>query len=123
MNAIASNLLDLTAASGVRNFADPAGADSMTARPLASDSFRQGPAAAETTCRVCGCEEVWMDEVMDAHAAQGHWMRLAECPRCDHRWTETVRPAVAISAPAARGSAAPARLPVRPVRPARKTAA
>lgn len=35
-------------------------------------------------CRVCGFTEVLTDEVLD----QG-MMLLAECPHCDHRWTET----------------------------------
>ena len=34
------------------------------------------------SCRVCGCGEVRTDEVMD-----GAPLFLAECPRCDHRWT------------------------------------
>ena len=33
-------------------------------------------------CRVCGCGEVRTDEVMNGEA-----LFLAECPRCDHRWT------------------------------------
>ena len=33
-------------------------------------------------CRVCGCGEVHTDEVVDGEA-----LFLAECPRCDHRWT------------------------------------
>jgi hypothetical protein len=33
-------------------------------------------------CGVCGCNEVATDEVMDGEA-----LFLAECPRCDHRWT------------------------------------
>ncbi len=35
-----------------------------------------------TRCRVCGCNEVRTDEVLDRG-----WLQLAECPRCDHRWT------------------------------------
>jgi len=33
-------------------------------------------------CPVCGCAEVRTDEVID----RGLWF-LAECPRCEHRWT------------------------------------
>lgn len=33
-------------------------------------------------CRVCGCAEVQTDAVDDGEA-----LFLAECPRCDHRWT------------------------------------
>ncbi len=40
-----------------------------------------------TRCRVCGCDEVCTDDVLD----QG-WLQLAECPRCDHRWTSCGAP-------------------------------
>jgi hypothetical protein len=36
-----------------------------------------------TRCLVCGFTEIRTDEVVD-----GGWVLLAECPRCDHRWTE-----------------------------------
>jgi hypothetical protein len=35
-----------------------------------------------TRCLVCGCSEVRTDEVVDRG-----FLLLAECPRCDHRWT------------------------------------
>ena len=35
-----------------------------------------------TRCPVCGFAEVRADEVDD-----GGTLFLAECPRCDHRWT------------------------------------
>ena len=38
-------------------------------------------------CVVCGSREVTTDEVADV--AQ-RWVLLAECPHCDHRWTESV---------------------------------
>ena len=38
--------------------------------------------AAGVRCRVCDCAEVRTDEVVD-----GEPLFLAECPRCDHRWT------------------------------------
>jgi hypothetical protein len=36
-----------------------------------------------TRCLVCGFTEVRTDEVVDRGV-----VLLAECPRCDHRWTE-----------------------------------
>jgi len=44
-----------------------------------------------TRCLVCGFAEVRTDEVVDRSP-----VFLAECPRCDHRWTElpaTLQPA------------------------------
>lgn len=38
-----------------------------------------------TPCRVCGFPGVEPDEVF----VDG-FLRLAACPRCDHRWTEAV---------------------------------
>lgn len=38
--------------------------------------------ASGVRCRVCGCDDVHTDEVVD-----GEVLCLAECPRCDHRWT------------------------------------
>ena len=38
--------------------------------------------SAGVRCRVCGCAEVQTDEANDGEA-----LVLAECPRCDHRWT------------------------------------
>jgi uncharacterized Zn finger protein len=35
-------------------------------------------------CRVCGSAEVRTDEVVDRGL-----VLLAECPRCEHRWTES----------------------------------
>jgi predicted Zn-ribbon and HTH transcriptional regulator len=37
----------------------------------------------KTRCRVCGFAEIRTDAVVDRTA-----MLLAECPRCEHRWTE-----------------------------------
>ena len=34
-------------------------------------------------CAVCGSREVRLDAV-----EHGGWLLLAECPRCDHRWTQ-----------------------------------
>jgi len=44
-----------------------------------------------TRCRVCGSCEVRTDEVIDRGL-----LLLAECPRCEHRWTSR-----ALMAPAA----------------------
>ncbi len=43
-----------------------------------------------TRCLVCGFREIRTDEVVDRGI-----VLLAECPRCDHRWTE--RPSAATS--------------------------
>ena len=37
-------------------------------------------------CAVCGSREVRLDAV-----EHGGWLLLAECPRCDHRWTQPHR--------------------------------
>ncbi len=43
-----------------------------------------------TRCLVCGFTEVRTDEVIDRGV-----VLLAECPRCEHRWTAPVpRPAL-----------------------------
>jgi hypothetical protein len=45
-------------------------------------------------CLVCGCDEVHTDEVVDREV-----IFLAECPRCDYRWTSRApRPHVRIVA-------------------------
>jgi hypothetical protein len=38
-----------------------------------------------TRCLICGFAEVRTDEVVDRSP-----VFLAECPRCDHRWTESL---------------------------------
>lgn len=54
-------------------------------------------------CLVCGSNEVRTDEVVDRGIVM-----LAECPRCDHRWTEspalTISPLVVRVSPARRFS-------------------
>ncbi len=40
-----------------------------------------------TRCLVCGFAEVRTDEAVDRSP-----VFLAECPRCDHRWTESPQP-------------------------------
>ena len=39
-------------------------------------------------CRVCGCDRVRTDVVEPGYDRAG--LLLAECPRCDHRWTEAL---------------------------------
>jgi hypothetical protein len=53
-------------------------------------------------CLVCGCDSVRTDAVEPSAARAG--LLLAECPRCDHRWTEAL----------------PQRLRVLPTRPMRR---
>ena len=38
-------------------------------------------------CSVCASENVVTDEAIDRDV-----LRLAECRRCQHRWTESIRP-------------------------------
>src|SRR5262245_1026360 len=56
-------------------------------------------------CLVCGFRELRTDEVVERG-----WLLLAECPRCEHRFTQAL-PGPAELAPAARAPerAAPAR--------------
>jgi hypothetical protein len=58
------------------------------------------PCAAGVHCRICGSAEVRTDEVMDGEA-----LFLAECPRCDHRWTSRA-PLARVRKVALRGAAA-----------------
>ena len=60
-------------------------------------------------CAVCGSREVRTDAVEHEctpraasrrRAETSSWLLLAECPRCDHRWTQRL-------------AEAPARMPVR----------
>jgi transcription elongation factor Elf1 len=41
-------------------------------------------------CPVCGSSEVRSDEVVDRG-----WVLLAECARCDRRWTASAEPGAA----------------------------
>ena len=45
-------------------------------------------------CGICGFSEVRTDEVVDRGV-----LFLAECPRCDHRWTSAEPIAAAATAP------------------------
>ncbi|MAE94527.1 MAG: hypothetical protein CL910_07710 [Deltaproteobacteria bacterium] len=51
------------------------------------------PTRTLTRCLVCGFREVRTDEVVDRGL-----VLLAECPRCDHRWTERAAPARSVMA-------------------------
>jgi hypothetical protein len=42
----------------------------------------ESPVRSVARCRVCGFAEVRTDEVVDRGT-----LLLAECPRCEHRWT------------------------------------
>ena len=48
----------------------------------------RSPESPVTRCRVCGFAELRTDEVAERD------LLLAECPRCEHRFTGHVRPAV-----------------------------
>ena len=56
--------------------------------------------SAGVRCRVCGCAEVQTDEANDGEA-----LFLAECPRCDHRWTQALREPPALVRAAVRAGA------------------
>ena len=73
------------------------------------------PTATRTVsrCVVCGFTEVFTDEVVDRG-----WVLLAECPHCDHRWTEALTAPLAAEAPAPRATSAPAQV----AQPARRRA-
>jgi len=45
-------------------------------------------------CRVCGCPRVWTDEAVDRGP-----VLLAECARCQHRWTASLDPASRAAGP------------------------
>ena len=51
-------------------------------------TLSRSPRSPVTRCRVCGFAEVRTDEV----AERG--LVLAECPRCEHRWTRSAAPVV-----------------------------
>jgi hypothetical protein len=54
------------------------------------------PFRLEGSCQRCGFSEIRTDEVVD-----GGVMYLAQCPRCEHRWTsrEPIRAALVRSKP------------------------
>jgi len=65
---------------------------------------RSAAAPQRSRCRVCGFSEVRTDEVIDRGA-----LLLAECPRCEYRWTESAPRPFVVRPPARRvGEVAPA---------------
>jgi hypothetical protein len=64
-------------------------------------------------CPVCGASDVRSDAVEHGgklRAASGtraetsSWLLLAECPRCDHRWTQPLREELALAPVPARAA-------------------
>jgi hypothetical protein len=47
-----------------------------------ADSILLVPAASRLSCAVCGSGQIHCDSVYD-----GALLHMAECARCDHRWT------------------------------------
>ena len=52
---------------------------------MISNLHRSSPSAS-TSCAVCGCHELELDQVVDA----GLHLELGECGRCGHRFTRTL---------------------------------
>jgi hypothetical protein len=71
----------------------------------------QSPTRTLVRCLVCGSSEVRTDEVVDRGL-----LFLAECPRCEHRWTSPAP----LEAP--ERSPAVERVSVRPPRPVQEVA-
>jgi hypothetical protein len=96
----------------IRALASGALASAEAAPAPADDPLRTGrlclelasPLRTLVRCRVCGFSEVHTDEVLHRGT-----LILAECPRCEHRWT----------APAEAPRSGPGVRRVRAVRPAR----
>jgi hypothetical protein len=57
------------------------------------------PQCRVSPCRVCGFSEVRTDEVVDRGA-----VLLAECPRCEHRWTQPASGPFVVRPPARRAA-------------------
>lgn len=51
------------------------------------------------TCAVCGCDDVILDYILQANVLEeevagrqrAFALALGECPRCEHRWTRSLR--------------------------------
>ena len=56
------------------------------------------------TCAVCGCDDVILDYILQENILEANVLEeevagrqrafalaLAECPRCEHRWTRSLR--------------------------------
>ncbi len=79
---------------------------------LDTASLHPSPTRTVSKCLVCGCQEVHTDAVEDRG-----WVLLAECARCDHRWTARLAPTEPLV------SRIPSQHPGRPVRVVRRVAA
>jgi hypothetical protein len=66
----------------------------------------RSPSHTLTRCLVCGSSEVRTDEVIDRGV-----VLLAECPRCEHRWTRPVAHAPLRPVAARRADSAVAEVP------------
>jgi hypothetical protein len=55
----------------------------QTGRPFQVQVRLESVARTVRRCLVCGSREVHTDAV-----EQHGWVLLAECPHCDHRWTQ-----------------------------------
>ncbi len=55
---------------------------------ILSIALPRSPRSPVTRCHVCGFAEVRTDEVTECDLV------LAECPRCEHRWTGRALPVV-----------------------------
>ncbi len=82
-------------------------------RAVSSPTLKSPTLRTLTRCLVCGFTEVRTDEVVDRGV-----VLLAECPRCEHRWTAPAPPVAAEAAQAAPSvrKLAPVRAPGRPSR-------
>lgn len=76
--------------------------------------IHSNPTRTVSRCLVCGCKEVRTDEVHD-HG----WVLLAECARCDHRWTARMNPEEPMVSRIPSQHPSPSVRTVRPSRPAR----
>ena len=65
-------------------------------QPLSIVALARAPER-RTHCRVCGFAEVRTDEVEWTHA-----LLIAECPRCEHRFTQPAPPRPRAQTPAVR---------------------
>ena len=79
----------------------------------ATDAIRPMSAMTRTQgrCLVCGFSEIRTDEVVDRGV-----VFLAECPRCDHRWTSSEPIAIASTPPTLPATTRDQRVPARVAR-------
>lgn len=51
------------------------------------------------TCAICGCDDVILDYILEENVLEeeiagrqrAFALALGECPRCEHRWTRSLR--------------------------------